>query len=182
MFAVWAAGRLNSSTRLIVRVGFGFVEAVFPNWVETLRSLWTVSKRRHFFFTALIVDQFHLRHSNTPGAPLEDFRCLSALPKGTWTVDDPYLSVLWSRDSNQQLYAHPSSHVVVPPSCWFGFSLEVTQKQRVRYLLRLKTEERQNDEKFQHFFIWNLKCSVFIPTSGDAQPDVNVTKRWESLH
>lgn len=110
-------------------------------------------------------------HSNLllSGAPLEDFRCLSALPEGTWTVDVPYLSVLWSRDSNQQLYAHLSSHVVVSPWCWFGFTLEVTQKQRVRYFLRLKTEKRQNDEaSLKHFFIWNLNCSVLHQKSGDA--------------
>lgn len=110
-------------------------------------------------------------HSNLllSGAPLEDFRCLSALPEGTWTVDVPYLSVLWSRDSNQQLYAHLSSHVVVSPWCWFGFTLEVTQKQRVRYFLRLKTEKRQNDEaSLKHFYIWNLNCSVLHQKSGDA--------------
>lgn len=52
--------------------------------------------------------------------PPEEFRCLSALPEDTWRGVVPILSVLGSRDSNQQLYLHLSS--VFWPLSWLMLS------------------------------------------------------------
>lgn len=92
------------------------------------------------------------------GAPLEEFTCLSALPKGTWSVVVPVSAFLWDiRDSNQQLHLHltvfwplfrPTLSSPLLPAGWVWIisrlllSLVVTEQQCIHLEKHCDDEEK----------------------------------------